>query len=395
VRLGIIGCGNVSLRFHLPACLEEPRVTLEAAADTTPARLELFREAAGLGPRDCSTDYRAILDRADVDAVLVATPQAYRPPIVLAALSAGKHVLSEKPLALAPADAWAMVRAAREAQLCLAVVHNYHFLPEYAAVKRVLESGIIGRPYVVTLNFLSVEDRHGAGEYRPTWRHDARSSGGGVLMDMLHAVYLAAWLMGEQPRAVSAAVDRRLDSGETVEDAALCRFEFESGFALVNMAWGMGPGGIEIMGTEGRLLLFYRGFGTGPFAPPEQLHVFKGDRPVTVELDLKPSLGMREVLRDFVASVAEGRDPIAPGEQGCAALEAVVGAYESAFFERQVTLPLEPSDPVYQHGLAGLSALKPPPGSRVARRGLFTSPVRRDGAEAEKEVQAAWTGGHS
>src|SRR5919198_3805142 len=304
--------------------------------------MELFREAAGLDPRDCATDYRGVLERADVDAVLVATPQAYRPPIVMAALAAGKHVLSEKPLALAPAEAWAMVRAARGADRRLGVVHNYYFLPEYAAVKRVLESGIIGQPYVVTLNFMSVEDRPGAGEYRPTWRHDARTSGGGVLMDMLHPVYLAAWLMGEQPRAVSAAVDRRLDSGETVEDAALCRFEFASGFALINMAWGMGPGGVEITGSEGRLLLFYRGFGTGPFVPPERIYVFKGDRPVPVELDSKPSLGMREVLRDFVASVAEGRDPIAPGEQGCATLEAVVGAYESAYFERQVALPLEP-----------------------------------------------------
>jgi predicted dehydrogenase len=393
VRLGVIGCGNVGLRLHLPACLEDPEVDVVAAADTTPARLEMFREAAGLDQRNCTTDYREVLERADVDAVLVATPQAYRPPIVRAALAAGKHVLSEKPLALTPADAWAMVRAAREAQLCLAVVHNYYFMAEYAAVKRVLESGAIGQPYVVILNFLGVEDRPGAGDYRPTWRHDAQTSGGGVLMDMLHPVYLAGWLMGEQARAVSAAVDRRLDSGETVEDAAFCRFDFESGFAMVNMAWGMGPGGIEIMGSEGRLLLFYRGFGTGPFVPAEQLHVFKRDSRVPVEVDLIPTLTMKEVHRDFVESLAEGRDPIAPGEQGCATLEAVVGAYKSAYLEQQVRLPLEPSDPVYQHGLAGLSALEPPAGSRVTKRGLFTSPARSDGAE--KEVQAAWTGGHS
>lgn len=378
LRLAVIGCGNIALHHHVPACRAEPGVRLVAVADPTSARLELVRQAAELDQRDCYADHADLLCRDDVDAVIVATPPAYRPPIVLAALAAGKHVLSEKPLAPAPANAWAMARAARQASLRLGVVHNYYFMPDYVAVKRVLESGAIGRPYLVTLNFLGVEDRPGAAEYRPVWRHDPRTSGGGVLMDMLHTVYLLAWLMGEQPIGVSAAMDRRLDSGGSVEDTALCRYEFESGFGLINIAWGAGPGGIEVMGSEGRLLLFYRGFATGPFAPAEQLHVFRGNQRVPVEVDLGApfSMRMREVVHDFALSVAEGRDPLAPGERGCETLESVVAAYESAYLERQVSLPLQPDDPVFQRGLPGLGDLEASEGTRIARRGLFELPDR-------------------
>lgn len=369
MRLGIIGCGKIAVGVHLRACQEVPGVAVVAAADPTPERLELFRQAAGLDARDVAADYRALLERPDVDAVIVATPPAFRPPIVLDALAAGKHVLSEKPLALAPADAWALARAARAARRCLAVMHNYHFAPDYIAARHALASGAIGRPLVVTLNFLGVEDRPGVAEYQPRWRHDPRASGGGVLMDMLHAVYLLDWLMDGRPRAVSAAVGRWRGLDGAVEDTALCRFEYPHGFGLINMAWGEGPGGIEVMGTEGRLLLFYEGFGTGSFVPPEQLHVYRGGERLAFELG--SAWPVDGVLRDFVAAVREGREPLAPGERGAEVLEAVVGAYASAALERSVALPLDPSDPVYQQGAAGLARLALPESSPVRRLGLF------------------------
>ncbi|MDQ3810907.1 MAG: Gfo/Idh/MocA family oxidoreductase [Chloroflexota bacterium] len=371
VRLGVIGCGNVSLNRHLPAIREIPELRVVAAADPTLEQLKRYGDAAGLDQSDRVADYRRLLDRVDVDAVVVATPPAYRPAIVLAALQAGKHVLNEKPVALTPADAWGMARAARAAGLRLGVMHNYYFIHEHAAIKQVLESGVIGRPYLVTLNMLGVEDLPGVDSYQPRWRHDPRTSGGGVLMDMLHAVYLVGWLMGQPALGVSAAVDRRLDSLEAVEDVALCRFEFEGGFGLVNVAWGAGPGGVEIMCAEGRLLLVYERFGTGPFAAPEQLHVYRGDERVPVEFDMVLSRGFAGLLRDFAASIAQERDPVATGEAGAATLEATLAAYASALLQRQVGLPLDPSDPVYVHGLAGLGQLRLAEHSRVSASGLF------------------------
>jgi predicted dehydrogenase len=256
-----------------------------------------------------------------------------------------------------------MVGAARSNGRRLAMVHNYLPRPDFAAVKRVLDSGVIGQPYVVTLNFLGVRSGPSVPEYQPQWRRDARVSGGGVLIDMVHAVYLAQWLMDEPIRAVNAALGQR-QSG-TVEDLALCRFEFESGFAMVNVAWGHGPGGIEIMGTEGRLMLFYDGFGTCPFSPPDQLHVYRGSERVAIDDSFlqayayppqasDPAYPLRVLLRNFVGAVEGREELLAPGEHGVLALEAVVGAYASAARQRTVRLPLDPEDAVYQRGIHAL-----------------------------------------
>jgi predicted dehydrogenase len=125
------------------------------------------------------------------------------------------------------------------------------------------------------------------------------------------------------------------------------------------------------MGSKGRLLLFYDRFRTSPFAPPWALHVFDERGPVAVEADLSFSLGMAGVVGDFASAVADGRDPHATAEDGCATLEAVLGAYSSAVLEREVALPLSPADPVYQRGAAALRDLPHSQRALPARLHLF------------------------
>jgi predicted dehydrogenase len=208
MRIGLIGCGNVGVNAHIPAVQANEGMTIVAAADPTPERLQAAAVAADLEPGDLHADWQDLLARDDVDAVIVATPQRFRPEIVIAAATAGKHVLAEKPLALTPAEAQAMVDAARANGVKLATVHNYHFMPVYRDIKEVLASGEIGQPEIAVLNYLGVEDRPGAAAFSPRWRHRAVDSGGGVRMDMLHVVYLTNWFMGGPPLAVSAWVDK-------------------------------------------------------------------------------------------------------------------------------------------------------------------------------------------
>lgn len=371
MRVGIVGCGNIGLNLHLPALRAVEGIELVALADPTPARLNLAREAANLPPADCTTDWRELVARADVDAVVVATPQRARPAIAIAAAETGKHLLCEKPLAIAPADAHRMVNAARRNNVTMATVHNYTFIPVYRMLKVALDAGEIGTLETAVLNFLSVEDRPGSADYRPRWRHDVSESGGGVLMDMLHAVYLAGWFFGADPIAVSATVDRRFDDGGNVEDYALVRYDYPSGHALVNMAWGHGPGGTSLMGTHGRAVLVTEGFGTHPFVPPERIHLTTADgsRELVPDPGFGPSFEL--IAADFRDAVAQGRPPAAPGDAGASVLGAVVGAYESAALGREVRLPLDEGDPVYQLGAPGIARLAVSAYSQVWRRRLY------------------------
>lgn len=369
MRVGIIGCGRIALGSHARGYQSVPGVEIAAVADVTPERLALAQRELGLSETDCYQDYRALLERKDVDAVSVTTPQSLRRPIVVAAAEAGKHILSEKPLATIPADADAMIDAARRNHVILAMVHNYLFFPENLAIKRLIEEGAIGAVEFVQLNVLGVEDRPGSAEYQPTWRHDVDAAGGGVLMDMLHSVYLAAYFMGSPIQAASAAVDRRLSPRGNVEDAAYCRFTHPNGYSLVNIAWGVGPGSLEVGGTQGRIVQYNQDFGSTAFATHERLAVF--NQQGRTEVEVSTQRRSNAIFADFIASIQEGRPPVAPAEEGKKALEAVLAAYASAATGREVAVPFAVDNPVYRRGARGIAELELAGAGPVREKGIF------------------------
>jgi predicted dehydrogenase len=371
LKVGIIGCGNVSLNVIVPAILATDSVEIACIADTSPERLQSVAERASLGNDSTTNDWRALIARSDVQAIIVATPQQVRPEISIAAVEAGKHLLCEKPLAIAPIDAQRMVNAAHSNGVIFATVHNYVFFPVYKALKEIVDEGEIGDLETVTLNFLGVEDRPGNTNYRPRWRHDARESGGGVLMDMLHAVYLADWFFGAHSTAVDAYIDRRRDAEGDVEDYALVRYSYPNGQAMINMAWGNGPGGVELMGTRGRTILVNKDFGTHPFVPPERIVVVNEHGRRDFSPDSSFVEGHRTVIENFRDAVEGLVVPAATGEDGARVLQAVVGAYKSGAIGEEVRLPLDEDDPVFRLGSVGLAELGLAIDSPIARKGMF------------------------
>lgn len=371
MRVGLIGCGNITFNDHAPTLrgLDGARVT--AIADPTEARRKKVQAVLGLPDAACFADHRALL-AAGVDYAVLAVPQKIRRPIVEDCARAGAHILSEKPIATVPADARAMIDTMRAAALRYGMVHNYLYYPEYELARKLIDEGAIGRLRHVTLNFLGMPDSPGASEYRPQWRHDPAEAGGGILMDMVHAVYLAEFLMVAPIRAVSAVVDNLDHAGEAVEDFALVNYYFDSGYATVNLWWGGGPGGLEISGAEGRIMVFYQNYATGPFTRLESFTLVnrqgrqtfdpRGDRPMD---------NFARLHADFVEAIRAGRDPIAPAEAGLRSLEAVLAAYASAATGRAIPLPLSPDDPVHQRGVRGLRELDLWKSGPVVRHGVF------------------------
>lgn len=380
LRVGIVGCGNVALNFHVPAYQAAgDRYRIVGLADPTAERLELGRQATGLAGEQVHLDATDLFARDDVDVVDICTPQHLHRANVTAAVSAGKHVLCEKPIAATPADAAAMVAAAQEAGVVLGVVHNYLFFPEVVALKAIIDSGELGEVRSVRVDMLGVVDSPGAAGYQPLWRKDPAASGGGVLMDMLHGVYLAEHLLGEPVTAVSAFVDGLDgDAASTVEGLALCRLDADRRVALVNIGWGHGPGGVSVHGTKGRAIARYRADGTMPWAPFEQLTVVDADgRSRVVDLpvgaDLVPlvATAMRGTVLNLADAIAGGGAPAADGAAALHTLEATVAAYASAALGRRVTVPLDAGSPLHVAGVVGLTELDVPESSLVRRRGLF------------------------
>jgi predicted dehydrogenase len=378
LKVGLIGCGNVVSYGHRPALTSLPDVRLVALADVTEARRKIGQEWFGLADADLLSDYRDLLRRDDVDAVVVTVPQQFRREIVLDAFAAGKHVLSEKPVALTPAIAAELIAAADARGLTFGVVHNYHFLPEYRKIKQLIDSGAIGELRVLTMHYLGVIDYPGAKEYQDDWRHKL-GAGGGVLVDMIHALYLAEWLFGATAEQVSAFVDAPTYAQRQpqVEDLALVQIAYPGGYAAVHMGWGQGVGGVDASGSAGQLRMRYHQYQTSGFNRPAELYTVQDWQRTDHEMDSLPehmqNIGrsFTQLWADFRDAIRQKRQPIAPARAAARALEVALAAYLSGVTGRVVNLSLPPEHPVYQKGIYGLSDVDVWDESRTRRAGIF------------------------
>jgi predicted dehydrogenase len=371
LRVGLIGCGSVALSAHIPALLNLPDdYQATAVADPTQQLRERARELLGLPAERAYDAHVDLLARDDIDVALVCTPPNVRVPIILDAVESGRHVLSEKPLSTVPRDADAAVDAARGAGIAFGLVHNYLYLPEIIRAHALLEAGEIGTAEVAIVNYLGVLDNPGSSDYQPGWRRRVAVAGGGVLMDMLHGVYVAEHLLGEPIEQVSAWVSAT-EYGAAVEELALCRFETETKAALVNIGWGFGPGGIQVSGSEGRLIVRCHDDGTSPFFPAETVTVSSGERRAHFDVGTPPAPTHQLALEAFARAVRTGAEPDAMGKDGARCLSAVLAAYASALANRTVAIPFPSEDPVYLTGAAGLPEIDASPMSHAVRLHMF------------------------
>jgi predicted dehydrogenase len=386
--VGIVGCGNIATRMHVPAWLEMPDlVRIVAVADPDPAARARARDLTGLDTTAVHESTDELLARHDVRIVDVCTPQAFRRDLLVRAANAGKHILCEKPLATTPADAHDAVEAADTNGVLLGVVHNYLTTPEVVAALDVIASGVIGSVRSVVVNMLGIAYEPGAAG---DWRRDPALSGGGVLADLIHGVYLAEAFAGEPIRRVSASVASSSPEAP-VEDLAACRFETDHCIAMFNVGWGYGPGGYHVTGTNGRIDVRFEEGATPPWANLEHVRVTtpEGTReimgPATdrrIGLGDFPSHGraFRRLARSF-AEAAHGRGrPVATGADGLRALEATIGAYVSAATGRTVEVPLDRASAPFRRGAMGVPECSSASWSPFAGSRLFRPLVDREPA---------------
>lgn len=372
-KVGIVGWGNVAMGRHAPALHELDETVVAAVADPVRARRQDARTVLGVSNGAVFESHEAMLSQSRLDYVVISVPPAVRKPIIEYSLEAGIHVLSEKPLATRPKEAKALVDLDRANPLKFGMVHNYLYLPEILTIRSLIDEGAIGTVRHVGLRFMGVPDNPGNKDYRPQWRHRLRDSGGGILMDMIHVFYIAEYLMRDEIQAVSAVVDNLGDPLDSVEDIILAHLVFERGHASIALSWGLGPGGVEVTGSNGRLVATYRVTSTGPVAVCDELKLATPNEHKTLPLSSSRRIhdSFVKLHRDFAQAVAGNREPVAPPAEGKRALEAAMATYRSAVTGRVVELPLAVNDPMFTQGIEGLTALEPWPSTPVIRAGIL------------------------
>lgn len=224
IGVAVVGAGTLGRR-HARAWAEMPGVGLRAVVDLDDGRA---RDVAGSYGVRWSTDVSTVFDDESVDAVSVASPDHLHCEPTIGAVTAGKHVFVEKPLATTLDDARTIVAAAERGGRLVHVNFSQRLLEPYAQIKRIIEAGDIGRPR------FAVSVKRGVGD-APANMIGWAAQTSPIFFMSSHDLDLLRWYVGTEPVSVSARETRGVLEGRGVrtQDSVQALVEFGGGFSAV------------------------------------------------------------------------------------------------------------------------------------------------------------------
>jgi UDP-N-acetylglucosamine 3-dehydrogenase len=340
VRVAVIGCGSIAKHRHIPEFAAHPQVELAAFCDVVEERAAAFARQYG---GDVYTDYRELIQRSDIDAVSVCTPNVYHAPVSIAAAESGKHVLCEKPMATSRDEALNMIRAAKDQGVVLMIAHNQRLMPPHVKAKEILDDGSLGRVLTFRTAFGHGGPESWSVEGKGGWFFRKEKAFLGALGDLgIHKVDLIRWLLDDEIVQVGAFVDTLHKDDTDVDDNAVFILRTSKG-AMGTMAasWTHVPGedNSTVLYCEKGLIRI----GTDPEYP---LIVERSDGTVD-KLRVGPIATNEEggqtksgVIDAFLESVLTRKPPLIPGEEGMKSLSVILAALQSAEENRIVNVEL-------------------------------------------------------
>lgn len=331
IRVGVIGAGGISQVAHLPVLRKLAGVEVAAICDNDVSKAQAL--AARFEVKDTYDDIEEVLRYANVDVVVICTPNHLHEIHVTSALAAGAHVLCERPLALNVQGVERVLAASDKYGKRVMVGMNHRFRSDVQAVRGFLAGGDLGALQAV---------RGGWYTFQPsrqmlTWRLRPEEAGGGAVLDLgLPLIDLGLWLAGwPAPKRVSAHVTR--PSKDRVEDMGSALIVCENGVSItVDVSWRhMGEGErywFDIVGAKGSATI-------------QPLRIFKDQHGTPVDVTPTGATGREtQFVQSYRAewmyflAVIKG-DVNAPPPRDQLALQRVLDAiYQSADAGRDVLL---------------------------------------------------------
>ncbi|TMA81508.1 MAG: Gfo/Idh/MocA family oxidoreductase [Deltaproteobacteria bacterium] len=327
MKVGIIGCGLVGRKrasalgdSRLVACADLVRERAETLARAVPGQVQVL------------TEWRALVDRPDIDVVIVATSHDMLAEVTLAAVSAGKHALVEKPGARRARELDPVIEAAKRAQVLVHVGFNHRYHPALRRAKDLSTQGAIGE-------LMYLRGRYGHGGrvgYDKEWRAKPALSGGGQLVDQgVHLIDLASWFLGDFQRVQGLAHTYFWDM--PVEDNGFLLLETAARqVAFLHASWTEWKNlfSFEIFGRDGKLEVTGLGgsYGTERLAYYRMRPEMGPPETTTWEYPMADASWEAE-FAEFTDDIRLGRQPAAGLGDARAALQIVERIYEGSGFD--------------------------------------------------------------
>lgn len=318
LRVGVIGGGSMAgVHVRSMLGLSSVRVVALGAPEVRPDVAEAVESAGGK-----VVDAGSVLDRDDLDAVVIATPNATHASYIVPALESGLGVFCEKPLTIDVSEAESVLATASRTNGKLAVGHVVRYFPAYAAIRREVAAGTIGVPGVARMRR--------AGGPPGRWFADSAQSGGVIFDLAIHNIDWALWSLGAVRRVTA------LLAGPPERATVMITLAHASGaLSLVEAGWDH-PGGsltsLEVSGSEGLLRTAGPPLPSFSFTPRDREHR------AVLAAGTDPSSPYLQELDEAFGWFRGGPPPRATGVDGYAAVEVATAAATSARTGQPVTL---------------------------------------------------------
>jgi predicted dehydrogenase len=328
----VVGLGSLAINQILPAFAKCEKSKVVALVSGHPDKANKLASRYGVSAKSIYNyqNYDSIRDNADVDVIYIVLPNGMHAEYTVRGLQAGKHVLSEKPMARNPGECQQMIDAGRKANRKLMVAYRCRYEPYNLEAIRMARSGELGRTKVIV-------SEHGFNIGDPRqWRLNKELAGGGSLMDIgIYALNAARYLTGEEPAELSAMTyttpgDPRF---KEVEETINFQLRFPSGI-LANCSSSYGydsQNRYRVVGTDGWMELepatVYSGL---------RMRVHKNNVLEEVQLPVRDHFALE--MDHMSGCVMENQEPLTPGEEGLRDLRIMMAIYEAGKTGGTVTL---------------------------------------------------------
>jgi UDP-N-acetyl-2-amino-2-deoxyglucuronate dehydrogenase len=340
IRFALVGCGRISANHFSAIERHSERAELVAVCDVDPAALE--RAVAKTGAKGFRS-LEALLAGSNADAVILATPSGLHAAQTIEVAAAGRHVITEKPMATRWQDGKHMVEACDRAGVQLFVVKQNRRNPTLQLVKKAVDKKRFGRIHMVSLNVFwhRPQAYYDSAKWRGTWEFD----GGAFMNQASHYVDLMDWLIGpvESVHAYTATLERNIQ----VEDTGVANVRWRSGaLGSINVTMLTYKqnleGSLTILGETGTVRLggvAVNEIQKWEFAEPDPVDadIAKASYETTSVYGLGHPLYYDNVISTLRGEAVAETD----GREGLRSLELLIAIYLSARDGKRVGLPLE------------------------------------------------------
>ena len=324
MRVAIIGTG-LQCRRRAPVIKAWPDTCLVAVAGKQPDHSEEMARQLGC---EFSRTWQEVVNRDDVDTIIVCTPPHVHAEISIAALRAGKHVLCEKPLCRTMDEAGQMLTVAHQTKRTLKCGFNHRHHPAIWEARQLLDRGEIGKPIFARCRY-GICGRPG---FEKEWRADPNQAAGGQLIEQgTHAIDLFRWFLGEITE-VTCMLPTQYFKNQMLED---------NGMAIFRMASGA-TASLHTSFTEWKNQFSFEVFGADGYVKVEGLGASYGTETLTIgrrDFDAPfqnrvieyrgGDISWREEWREFVNAIQQQREPLGNGLDGAAAMQVALAAYDA------------------------------------------------------------------